>query len=795
MRKLENAKFGAIVVRGVEEGGRTCINGLPFVSPAIRMLGRFQKLKSLKHDNLCACLDLIRCRSASNLVIVITEVHSTRLCDILNNSFSPKVIQNFGYQIADALYYLHSQNILHSNLSLSNIIVLDDGKRLRLSNYGTSFVANYGADADLSGHSTVFAFSPERFIQETSTLPSQKKTMFGPWESSYFVEDETISAILYDCLKVNPRRRHRMREMMNKLKNSDACDGKDSFVTTIPEMKETIKELHDQKSWQFTSFSIEDAYFLWRLCGATPENILLRNSVIKLKPPLTTLPSIVIEDFTIFGNEKKRQFFVASSIFIFADCNLKSKLSELSVKDLKTSLELSKLGVKSVEPDLSDVHLANLAVIVKEKDALYQAKRMSLLRHLVSAKGFNEAKDFLKSTVRQDNPPVYRNAAWSVLLDVDDSDNFLFWSLNTLQPHPSDRQLDVDIPRCHQYEEMMTSPAAHAALRRLLKAWLLTNERYVYWQGCDSLAAPFLLLNFNRPETALACLNEFIKRYLHDFFLKDNSAIIQEYLTVFNHLLAYVDAPLYSHLAELGFFPELYAIPWFLTCFAHVLPMHKLLHIWDQVLLHDSSFPLFVGLALMRQLRPKLIIASFNDAILLFSDLPDLSIEKIVSCSHRFRSIVPPSCTFRVHDGPWTEKRIANEVEPFNLNRTLIAMTVAELKEMNCPRISSPEFIWRVTQKQICVIDIRLSSEFARGCVVGSVNYPSASRKQLKSIANALKTATRQAYPICIVWGKDHKTAIKFGAMLVRIGRNYVCILDGGFESIRDERTILDVAH
>lgn len=47
----------------------------------------------------------------------------------------------------------------------------------------------------------------------------------------------------------------------------------------------------------------------------------------------------------------------------------------------------------------------------------------------------------------------------------------------------------------------MTSSVAHYKLKILLKAWLISqttkNTGYVYWQGLDSLAAPFLILHFN----------------------------------------------------------------------------------------------------------------------------------------------------------------------------------------------------------------------------------------------------------------------------------------------------------
>lgn len=128
----------------------------------------------------------------------------------------------------------------------------------------------------------------------------------------------------------------------------------------------------------------------------------------------------------------------------------------------------------------------------------------------------------------------------------------------------------MDIPRCHQYHELLSSPIAHAKFKRILKAWVVSHPQYVYWQGLDSLSAPFLALNFNNegmycctlqcnviflywflfrwrnlkcsyqfPKVTLwllrkyfsalayTCLSAFIPKYLHNFFLKDNSQVIQ----------------------------------------------------------------------------------------------------------------------------------------------------------------------------------------------------------------------------------------------------------------------------
>jgi TBC domain-containing protein kinase-like protein len=67
---------------------------------------------------------------------------------------------------------------------------------------------------------------------------------------------------------------------------------------------------------------------------------------------------------------------------------------------------------------------------------------------------------------------------------------------------------------------------------------------------------------------AFACLSAFIPKYLHNFFLKDNTAVIQEYLAKFSHLIAFHDPALANHLAGINFIPELFAIPWFLTMFS-----------------------------------------------------------------------------------------------------------------------------------------------------------------------------------------------------------------------------------
>jgi len=62
------------------------------------------------------------------------------------------------------------------------------------------------------------------------------------------------------------------------------------------------------------------------------------------------------------------------------------------------------------------------------------------------------------------------------------------------------------------------------------------------------------------------------------------------------------------------------------VCFhyADVFPLHKIFHLWDTLLLGNSSFPFCIGVAILQQLRDRLLANGFNECILLFSDLPGI---------------------------------------------------------------------------------------------------------------------------------------------------------------------------
>ncbi|CAJ0934078.1 unnamed protein product, partial [Mesorhabditis belari] len=790
--------------------------------PAVRCVGRFSRLASLIHPYICQYIDIIRCHNAPNVIVLIAEHYKITLADkIKENCLTSDDSLCIASQLTSALQYLHSKSIFSGMIDLQNIIIVHDSKILtKFIQYGLNYVTDDGKDQD-SLIGSPYTLSPERMCSiNTSRGVTAKDDIWSLgmvffqilighplrdlWSYKQFLgvitnlikkSDGSIvqhlvqavegtgklkiqrsDGLLYQitdrCLQKLPSKRATAKEILSLLNEANV---KPTPCEADLEEWEVVKErvLRSTPDWVYSELPIKEAFFLWSLCGSRVETLLVKHGVLPLLHPITTTPSVVVNDFRQFGNESFRKLRVKPDVFVLPAKNFKAKMLAIEPRKLLHSFEMDGENYSMEGEDLP--------VVVKEKDVYYQCSRMKMVTQLVQA--FSFKAETLRKMIAKDVPPMIRSAVWTALLGVSEVSRWPYEELDTLSPHSSDRQLEVDIPRCHQYEELMTSPAAHSRLKRLLKAWLLAHPNFVYWQGLDSLAAPFLLLNFENLPNAFACLSAFISKYLWNFFLKDNSPVIQEYLSVFNHLVAYVDADLYNCMKEMDFYPELFAIPWFLTCFAHVLPLHKLFHVWDRLLLGDVHFPLCVGLAVLHQLRSRLIEANFNDAILLFSDLPDLNMEKVIADSSHYYSILPSSCAFRVHGSDNQENK--------EKLHTMRKLTVSQLKSLDVPRISREDLLDRVEKQTVLLIDVRSAPEFNRGSVVRSINISNPEDGSLLSIQNLLENAQRNEHPICIMDGGRHEVADKFSKRLLREQVCFICVLDGGFEGIRKFQQLL----
>ncbi|KAM7394360.1 hypothetical protein PAMP_021171 [Pampus punctatissimus] len=697
---------------------------------------------------------------------------------------------------------MNKHGMVHRALTAHNVL-MDCKGNVKLAKFGLYHMTDHGADVDFPiGYPSYLApeviaqgsFHPSDPSYDEAPLPSGPKTDIWPTPAK-LLGDPVFSGV--SCLYTP------FQKPVSLFSSSLRC--------AHLELPEDISELcKDDDDDYLSERAIDEVYYLWCLAGGDLEKELTNKEIIQSKPPICTLPKFILEDGESFGQGRDRSFLLDDTTVTLSLCQLRNRLKDVAGEAYYPLLEdeQSSLPQSNSSNELSAT--VTLPLIIRERDTEYQLIRIILFDRLLKAYPYK--KNLVWKEARVDIPPLVRGLAWAALLGIEGDIQAKYESIDKDTPIPTDRQIEVDIPRCHQYDELLSSPQGHIKFRRVLKAWVVSHPDLVYWQGLDSLCAPFLYLNFNNEALAYACMSAFIPKYLYNFFLKDNSHVIQEYLTVFSQMIAFHDPELSNHLNEIGFIPDLYAIPWFLTMFTHVFPLHKIFHLWDTLLLGNSSFPFCIGVAILQQLRDRLLANGFNECILLFSDLPEIDIERCVRESINLFCWTPKSATYRQHAQPpkstgdngfgKTASYFSSDYQDMpktDLSREPLAL--CDLKSEISPRISAEDLIdlcelsfpgpakrTKVGKPKIVAVDIRNVEDFSRGHISGSINIPfstafSPDGELVQCPATGILLNFRGR--VIVVISHAMKSAVLFAAHLVKVNFPRVCILDGGINKLK----------
>lgn len=166
-------------------------------------------------------------------------------------------------------------------------------------------------------------------------------------------------------------------------------------------------------------------------------------------------------------------------------------------------------------------------------------------------------------------------------------------------------------------------------------------------------------------------------------------------------------------------------------------------------MLGDSSYPLFIGVAILKQLKSTLLSSGFNECILLFSDLPDIVMESCVIESQKMYECTPKSITHRQH---------ALRTQPAHvLDIGLADVELRHLQAEQCPRISAKDVHQLLMQQpeQLALIDLRSVVEYGRVHVPHSINIPFATvqlgEQRLEALqVPQLEAQLRQRIVVCV---------------------------------------------
>lgn len=83
---------------------------------------------------------------------------------------------------------------------------------------------------------------------------------------------------------------------------------------------------------------------------------------------------------------------------------------------------------------------------------------------------------------------------------------------------------------------------------------LQRNPLYVSVRGMDALAAPLLLLFYDKENVALACLEKLLQNFQQHLFAADSAAFLRRQLVTSNRLLLFIDPQLALHMNTLGIY-------------------------------------------------------------------------------------------------------------------------------------------------------------------------------------------------------------------------------------------------
>ncbi|XP_055379530.1 TBC domain-containing protein kinase-like protein isoform X2 [Condylostylus longicornis] len=797
MKPSDKSKMGAVTFFGKLHPGDVCgQNGLPLTPNSIAILGRAQQLMDIKHENLCQYLDVIR--SKHERVVVVSEYYGINLKDKL----SCIILEDYSvlrimFQICRGLHFLHtSYGILCPHLEPKNILV-DEHFNVKLFNYGLFYMTN-------NGEYVTFPFGNIRYTSPERLMGSGNNSKSDIWTIGVITMELLLGCKLWNNLNpASVMRRilsfcNNSKNIFEKIAREHNCFDKflninvairdllnrclSISVKDRPTAEEILNsnifcnidllqnKIDINPNLQHLSGSLDKIYYLWQLAGGDVQVELKKEGLIRSEAPILSVPRVICLDGTNTGPNRSQNHLFDNRIVMLKMNNLIERLKNVAATTYYPSIYSQKLLSQS------KTAMAEYPLVIKERDTEYQLFRVMLFSTLL--KGYPFTRETIIKEAEIDIPPLLRGKIWAALLDVISDGSYE--KIDKVTPTSTDRQIELDIPRCHQYDELLSSPEGHRKLKRLLKAWVTSHPQYVYWQGLDSLTAPFLYLNFNNEELAFLSLYKFIPKYLHWFFLKDNSAIINEYLGKFSQLIVFHEPVLAKHLISFNFIPQLFAIPWFLTMFSHVFPLHKIIHLWDKLILGDNSYPLFIGISVLKQLRTTLLNSGFNECILLFSDLPDIVMETCVIETQKMYIFTPKSISWRKH--------VINQNDPTEFDISNISLS--ELQNEICPRISAKDFIDLIinTPDKVIGVDLRGRQDYMRLNVPGSINIPFNSvllgdhRLQSLNVENLEQMMNDK---IVVIISKVHENGVLFSKFLVDCGVRYVCILHKGFDILQ----------
>ena len=222
---------------------------------------------------------------------------------------------------------------------------------------------------------------------------------------------------------------------------------------------------------------------------------------------------------------------------------------------------------------------------------------------------------------------------------------------------------------------------------------------------------------------------------------------------------------------------------------------------------------MYLGAAVLIQVRETLLSYEFNECILLFSDMPDVDIDKVIRSAVQMYRITPATLTYRRHSYYEPPKKLAAPPKldgaakySYSFTEIFIKEHIAsfpdggELKMELCGRIFVQDLAKMLRHKEgverrgggsrsssrILIVDIRTPEVFAVGHIPDSLNIPVSTKlvgkdgKPTSADVVRLIECRRARDVVTVVVGANTGATQTFCKRLINLHFLHVAIVHGG---------------
>lgn len=471
--------IGAMMFFALQHKDEMCgSNGLPLTPNSISILGRSQMLKTLKHQGITQHLDLLRGKHEK--LIIVFEYWNYSLSNIIESGVGVEQIKDLVQQILSALTYLNKSGIVHRCLCPDNILYNKVTKKIKLYNYGIYYITDCGRDVTFPIGTPKY-MSPEVLVQGLNKdYISGSKV--DTWSLGIILAELALGRVLWKELNLSQTFRKILSLVRGNPDNvferiAREQDNLDTYKTLSKDLKDLINQcltikLEKRPSPQLlldhpflkntqnninplsptmgtklllNSRPLDEIYHLWQLAGGDVQKEMKKEGLNRFKPPFLTTLKIVTRDGQWIGETKDDNIRYDTRVVSLSIDSLIERLAHIPPPAYFPLFETEYSVTRYIDKDRDN--LSPLPLIIRERDTEYQFHRIVQFSRLLEAYPYPKVMAQIIKEAKVDIPPFLRHKIWSCLLQVKGNIEDTYARINKEKWTPTDRQIDVDIPR------------------------------------------------------------------------------------------------------------------------------------------------------------------------------------------------------------------------------------------------------------------------------------------------------------------------------------------------------------